>query len=108
MSRKACINFQAKTQKAAPFRAAFFMWCQPVSRVLSCSVIYLGLALLPSSSNLPSLTPFSQRYGSGQPHNQGIFGLSTRKVCRAFHVAMEAVGSYPAVSPFPLLKNQKG
>ena len=30
-----------------------------------------------------------------------IFGLAPTGVCRAVHVAMNAVGSYPTVSPLP-------
>ena len=87
---------------------SLFILCQPVSRVLSSSVIYLDLASLPGSSNLPSLMSLLRENWSGPPQDQGVFGLSTRKVCRASHVAMGAVGSYPAVSPFPPHEESNG
>jgi hypothetical protein len=54
-------------------------------------------------SAYPPGAPQAELIRADQP---GLFGLSTRKVYHASAVTSEAVGSYPAFSPFPILKNQ--
>ncbi len=65
----------------------------PISRVLSWATIHLGRPLLTGSSSLPG--------GSASRINTPLFGLAPNGVCRAVHIAVSAVGSYPTVSPLP-------
>jgi len=85
------------------------IFCQPVSRVLSSPVIYLVHGSHRDSSSLPSLKYRPKTIaGTSSSTIQGLFGLSTRKVCRALLVAKQAVSSYLTVSPFPDAKNRTG
>ena len=98
------------------------MWksnkCKPVSRVLfpvsrlACRkagsyrdealIIYLAPISQSGSSSLPPRYPGSRdRDGVERAVQSGLFGLSTRKVCRAPSVTLGAVSSYLTVSPFP-------
>ena len=69
-------------------------------------IIYLAPASQPGSISLPTPT---FRHKAGDPaeltnlrtQDQGLFGLSTRKVFRAPAVTFGAVGSYSTFSPFP-------
>ena len=65
----------------------------PVSRVLSWTVIHLGLELPRGSSNLPA--------SSASSVVACLFGLAPDGVCRAVRVTTSAVRSYRTVSPLP-------
>jgi len=72
----------------------------PISRVLSWATIPLGPPLPTASSSLP---------GSDASHaNAPLFGLAPDEVCRAVRVTTSAVGSYPAISPLPVLADLGG
>jgi hypothetical protein len=78
------------------------MWSdKPGSVGLACTkrlIISLGRGSRQSSINLPT------DVGAGSPFARrriGLFGFSTRKVCRALFVAKQAVVSYTTVSPLP-------
>lgn len=82
-----------------------------VSRVLFCTrvapgaaaVIPLGRPLPDASSSLPASSGESPFAGSScevAPHAR-LCGLAPDGVCLAVSVTGDAVGSYPAVSPFP-------
>lgn len=72
----------------------------PISRVLSWAAIPLGPPLLTASSSLP---------GSDASHVIApLFGLAPDEVCRAVRVTTSAVGSYPTISPLPVLANLGG
>ena len=72
----------------------------PISRVLSWATIPLGPPLPTASSSLP---------GSDASHaNAPLFGLAPNEVCRAVSVTRNAVGSYPTISPLPVLANVGG
>jgi hypothetical protein len=62
--------------------------------------IYLVRTSQSGSSGLPVPTPGLAR-GTEPFICRNLFGLSTRKVCRAPSVTLGAVSSYLAVSPFP-------
>jgi len=65
-------------------------------------VIYLGPALPQASCGLPGnfpARPEGRARRAGRPCS--LLDLAPGGVCRAFRVATEAVGSYPAVSPLP-------
>ena len=63
-------------------------------------IIRLGIGSPQSSSGLPALpSPDCSGELAGPTKKQSLFSLAPRGVCRAFDVAIEAVGSYPAVSP---------
>ena len=66
---------------------------QPVSRVLSRTVIHLGRPSPDASSDLPE--PSAGRT------NGFLFGLAPGGVCRATPVASRAVRSYRTLSPLP-------
>jgi hypothetical protein len=57
-------------------------------------IIYLGCRLPDTSCNLPESV-------DEPPLNAFLFGLAPDGVYHAFHVTMEAVSSYLAVSPLP-------
>lgn len=65
----------------------------PISRFLSWTIIHLGLALLLSSSDLPSIT-------TGHCMD-ALFDLAPSGVCPAKTVASFAVRSYRTFSPLP-------
>ncbi len=71
---------------------------RPISRVLSSSIIYLGLSLPKGSSNLPSEL-------SEQLLNFGLFGLSTPKVYPKQLLPIISVSSYLTFSPSPDIKS---
>ncbi len=73
--------------------AAWIGRSQPVSRVLSRTVIPLGPASPQGSSNLPE--------GNAGRAIAFLFGLAPDGVCRAVPVARSAVRSYRTVSPLP-------
>src|ERR1700690_380175 len=80
---------EAKRSKAEPAD------CKPVSVPLRATVIRLGRALLPSSSDLPE----SQTERAAPPL---LFGLAPRGVCPASRIAPAAVRSYRTFSPLPV------
>ena len=53
-------------------------------------------------------TPDKSEIRTSHSLDRGLFGLSTRKVCHASFVAIGAVGSYPAFSPFPCRSESGG
>ncbi len=67
------------------------------------AVISLGARSPAPSSSLPGAVIFSRegRIGSGQLHDDTLFGLAPRGVCTAIPVARDAVSSYLAISPLP-------
>ena len=72
---------------------------QPISRVLSWTVIHLGPASLLGSSDLP---------GSSASHTNGsLFGLAPNGVCRATHCyqARGALLPHPFTLTFPVPKH---
>lgn len=71
----------------------------PVSRVLSRTVIPLGLASPQGSSNLPERN-------AGRA-NAFLFGLAPDGVCRAVPVTRSAVRSYRTVSPLPRVSKHR-
>ncbi len=65
--------------------------------------IYLDLGSHQDSIDLPTSESLSEEKKSNeQLFARGLFDLSTHKVCPALHITVEAVGSYPTFSPFPL------
>jgi len=64
-------------------------------------IIYLALTLPSGSSSLPNPDGLPKQSFERAVLNRSLFGLSTRKVYHALDVAIKAVGSYPAFSPFP-------
>ena len=88
--------------------AAVALWggyCRPVSRVLSSvtarTVIPLGAWSPTPSSSLPAAS------SSGRATPRCLFGLAPTGVCQAVTVARHAVGSYPTVSPLPVLQSSE-
>ncbi len=90
---------------------------KPVSRVLSPSfdrripIIYLGAVIAdgldqPTRSDSPE--SFRDRDFERAAQVSSLFGLSTRKVCRAPGVTTRAVGAYSTFSPFPLRTSPAG
>src|SRR6476660_1051736 len=77
-------------------------WRRPVSRVLSSvatrTVIPLGARSPAPSSSRPAAS------WSGRAVPRCLFGLAPAGVCRATTVAGRAVGSYPTLSPLPVLR----
>lgn len=78
------------------------MYCKPVSRILSCAIIYLDQPLLAGSICLPSL--IVRRHSAGQAENQGIHSISARKVYPLHKLLCIAVSSYLTFSPLPCFK----
>lgn len=72
--------------------------CKPgsVPEINQGLIIYLAPASQPGSIGLP--IPTSKKWMGGAAHVRDLFGLSTRKVCRAPDVATRAVSSYLAFS----------
>lgn len=67
-------------------------------------VIYLVPVSRPESIDPPTLisSPGWQELDlNEQLFNQGLFDLSTHKVCPAMPVTRHPVGSYPTISPLP-------
>jgi hypothetical protein len=62
-------------------------------------IIYLGCRSPGTSCNLPG------NFG-GQPLPVSLFGFAPGGVYPAFHVTMEAVSSYLAISPLPVSAQQ--
>ena len=70
---------------------------RPISRVLSWTIIHLGVASPQLSSNLPGNTCGPQAARMHVP----LFGLAPDGVCPATTVASCAVRSYRTISPLP-------
>ncbi len=70
---------------------------RPISRVLSRTIIHLGIASPQPSSNLPGNTCGPQAARVHVP----LFGLAPSGVCPATTVASCAVRSYRTISPLP-------
>lgn len=64
-----------------------------VSRVLSWTIIYLDAPLPVRSCDLPA--------GIGRTAHL-LLGLAPDEVCHAVAVTVDAVGSYPTISPLPI------
>jgi len=65
--------------------------------------IYLDLGSHQDSIDLPTSEFLSEEKKSNEElFARGLFDLSTHKVCPALRITVEAVGSYPTFSPFPL------
>lgn len=77
--------------------------CKSVSRVLSAlpQPHHLSATGFTASLNQPTLPDTFLRIENEPFCDQGLFGLSTRKVYHASVVANKAVGSYSTFSPFP-------
>lgn len=68
------------------------------------AIIYLALPLLTESSDLPEdLRSEQPRFSSKTGKTISLFDLASGVVYHASVVTNEAVGSYPAFSPFPQL-----
>jgi len=74
---------------------------QPISRVLSWTVIHLERASLRTSSNLPV---FSAGRAFQLTLIEHLFGLAPSGVYLAAYVATCAVRSYRTISPLPFKK----
>jgi len=78
--------------------------CKPVSRVLlltfQSASYHLSSPDFAIGVNQPTRPDF-HKWMSRAAHVRDLFGLSTRKVCRALRVATKAVSSYLTFSPFP-------
>jgi hypothetical protein len=72
---------------------------QPISRVLSRTVIYLGLLSPTTSSSLPELLARTVR----ALRREFLFGLAPSGVYRAIIVTNNAVRSYRTLSPLPAI-----
>lgn len=73
----------------------------PAPEGANVAAIPLGQTLLSDSSDLPGRRA-GNRPGGVAPAAPSLFGLAPGGVCRAAHVAVRAVGSYPTLSPLPL------
>ena len=69
---------------------------QPISRVLSWTIIHLGRTSPCASSDLPESST-GRTYGF-------LFGLAPSGVCHAVSVTTYAVRSYRTISPLPNTK----
>ena len=80
---------------------------QPISRVLSRTVIHLGHTLLYASSNLPVFNASHALTSNLSSRNEHLFGLAPSGVYPAARVTTNAVRSYRTISPLLSKKNSK-
>jgi hypothetical protein len=79
---------------------------QPISRVLSRTVIHLGHTSLHASSNLPVFNASHALTSSLGSKNEHLFGLAPSGVYLAARVTTNAVRSYRTISPLLTFKFQ--
>ena len=77
--------------------------CKPGSVSANWQILIISLVPIsqPGSISLPVALVYRRAAGTLYASVRNLFDLSTRKVYHAFNVAIKAVGSYPAFSPFP-------